>query len=166
MQKFIISITILCSFILLLGCQEQSQEGPFNKISDKQYEILNENIILNFDTPVEINNNSLRFGPSSHIPESPTDKEYTRPAFVLRVIPKSDFDEIYDNYSNIEVASDPILETINNFEVATWIIADLCTYNYYEIIGENSNIQLYDQSCDDIDTPTYFRNFINDIEQL
>lgn len=188
-MKKIITVGIICILTIgLAGCSwfqpaEPTVEEPevietptvteepeevmpeyFSEINENTVKIVSEDLSVTFEDNFRISENIIQFGPDTHIPESPTDKEYVRPAYRMTVTAKRSFDDILkDAEENPDVALEPTTEKINNLEVAKWASGGLCEYHHFEIIGENNNIHLQSQSCEDLAHEKYLTDFINNI---
>lgn len=173
------TLAFTIAILLLAGCNQVNDNVPVNEsVSDEvvmstitkpkptdaftvqgnKVTINSENLTFTFTDNFIITGNTIEFGPETKMPESPTDREYTRPAFILKLLPQRNYNEIQNNES---VTSEFNLETINNIQVANWEESTFCETNYYEIIGETQNIQLMNRNCATGVNPTeYLSNLL------
>jgi len=138
---------------------------PFT-VQGNKVTINNVNLTFKFTDNCTIEDNTIEFGPETLIPESPTDKDYTRPNFELTLIDQKSFNEILEfAKENPDIAFPPTPEKINDLNVATWVQGGLCEYYYFEIIGETQNIQIKDRNCSsEVDTEEYISNLLESVE--
>lgn len=127
---------------------------------ENQVTINSENLTFTFPDEFYIYDDEISFGPQTHIPESPTDKIYTRPAFTLKVIPQRNLEEIKNTVTTTNKVTS---KTINNFTIATWDNSGFCENFLYEIIGKKNNIQLDSTVCEEINAEEYFDNLVNNV---
>jgi len=127
------------------GCSlNKTDELSTFTVKGNEVTINSEDLTFTFPDNFNIEGNTIEFGPETHIPESPTDKEYKWPAFVLKLVPQRSYSEIQESLS---ATSEFNLETINGVQVGSWEDSVFCETHYYEVIGEAQSIQLMNRGC-------------------
>jgi len=139
-------------------------QDPFTIEGDK-VTVNGENITFRFLDDFNIKDNTIEFGPETHIPESPTDQEYTHPMFKLTVVDQKSFDEISEMANEKSTIQTPItLEEVNDLNIARWSEVGICEYYFYEIIGENHNLKIHDRNYSSDDLEGAFNTLLEYIE--
>ena len=156
MKKIIFTLGFIT--LLVTGCSTTQTTSEIFTVENNKVTVNSENITFNFTDNFEVTDESIKFGPETVIPESPTDKKYTRPAFSLKLVPQRSYNEIQKNQST---TSSFTQVKVNQFDVIKWKDSSFCDTQYYEIIGVGQNIQLKDQSCNQVNSNDYFEELLN-----
>jgi hypothetical protein len=167
-------ILMLAATLILSGCSYSYSEVNNPKVSyiGEEFSVEGSKITINSEgltfnvtdsiTLYSSDSSSINFGPESQIPESPTDKLYTRPAFLLKLIPSRSFETIQASQASINGFK---LTEYKNFNVAEWTDTGLCDSAHFEVIGKNQNIQIRSQNCDfDANAAAYIKGFFETSE--
>ena len=149
------SLLLVALLLLFSGCEEAVQQSNEHfTVTGNQVTVVDENITFNIPGDFTVDENIIEFGPESHIPESPTDGNYKKPAFKLEIIPKRTIEEI-------PYETEPVVETINDHQVIKWSLQAFCYQNRYELVGEKNNILIRSTTCEDHDSETVFTEMLN-----
>lgn len=172
---------VLLIFVVLLfaGCQSNSDinlSGDSDLISSNQKKALEEFIVseneMIFDgetfTLPENDvfkfseySDSVSFGPKSIVPELPTNYDDVfmdvflmtkassnrKAEDVIRSLEKDDNNFNINHYTN-------------DLEVVSWDEGGMCSYSYFEIIGEIENILISGHDCSENDMHAYIEEFL------
>ena len=164
MKKTLISVSIIT--LILTGCSTTQNSNDNFSINENNVTINSEALTFTFPNDFEVKESKILFGPETFIPESPTDKEYTRKALYLSV-------EEQRNTETLKTEEQALHETPINFKTqklnsentyVTWTIPGLCDYTYNEIIGNIKNIKITDLSCEEIGTEEITNTLLNSVQ--